>query len=48
MQSVLFLAWALPLAAWLARTAFAPAAGRTESSASPGRHGRTIAVVPQQ
>ena len=25
MQSVVFLAWALPLAAWMARTAFAPA-----------------------
>jgi hypothetical protein len=47
MQSVLYLAWVLPLGGWLARTAFAPT-GRSERTAARGRHGRAIAAVAQR
>jgi hypothetical protein len=44
----IYLAWALPLAAWLARTAFAPAARQPKRAAAAGPRGRAIAVLPQQ
>ena len=37
MQCVLFLAWSLPLAVWLARTAFASGGARADSRARPAR-----------
>ncbi len=48
MQSVLFVAWALPFAAWMARTAFGSPVARVErrNASDPGR--RPIAAVPQR
>ena len=48
MQSVFFVAWALPLVIWLARTAFTPAATRAERADAPVPRGPVIAAVPQQ
>jgi hypothetical protein len=43
MQSLLFIAWALPLVGWMARTAFAPSAARTSRRSAP----HATAAAPQ-
>ena len=48
MQSIFFAAWALPLAAWMARTAFAAAAHRPRRAAADSRRGGQIAPLPQR
>lgn len=48
MQCVFFVAWALPLAAWLARTTFAPAAARPKRAAVTAPHRDAIAVLARQ
>jgi hypothetical protein len=47
MQSLLFVAWALPLAAWMARTAFAPTAARISRRRAPDPAPRPIAAAAQ-
>lgn len=44
LQSALYLAWALPLAAWLAHAAFAAPRARTLAAAG-GQRGRSVAAV---
>lgn len=48
MQSIFFAAWALPLAAWMARTAFAASAHRPRRAAADSRLGGQIAPLPQR
>lgn len=48
MQSIFFAAWALPLAAWMARTAFAAAPHRPRRAAADSRRGGQIAALPQR
>ncbi len=47
MQSVFFVAWALPLVVWMARTAFTPAAARAERADAAVPRGPAIAALPQ-
>jgi hypothetical protein len=48
MQSLIFLAWALPLAAWMARTALASTAAGSTRRATPDPGPRTIAAAAQR
>ena len=48
MQSIFFMAWALPFAACMARTAFAPASARSERHGGAVARRRAAAAVPQQ
>lgn len=48
LQSLFFVAWALPLAVWLARTAFWPASKPAASTAAAAERGPVVAAVPQQ
>lgn len=47
MQSIFFLAWALPFAVWMARTAFAPAGARSERRGAAVAR-QPAAALPQQ
>jgi hypothetical protein len=48
MQTVFFLGWALPLVAWMARTAFATTSPRSEPLAAPDRGPRAVAIAHQR
>lgn len=48
MQSVFFVAWALPFLVWMARTAFAPAAARSGDPAAAAARHRPAIALPRQ
>ena len=48
MQTLFFAAWALPFAAWMARTAFGAGAARSQRNGVPDRARVAVAAVPQQ
>ncbi len=48
MQSLFFVAWALPFAVWLARIAFWPAARRAARPVAAAASGPVIAALPQR
>jgi hypothetical protein len=48
MQTTLFLAWALPLIAWMARTAFTTTSPRSERRSAPDRGPRAVAIAHQR
>jgi hypothetical protein len=45
MQTAFFLAWALPLVAWMARTAFTTTAPRSKRRLAPEREPRAVALA---